>query len=171
MIQLSEFFKEEFFQSLKISNLKDHNQSRRLLTLKDAETGLTFEDILKNSNYGDLFSQSYFSKSKIKIITRSYRLNHGEIEKQLWHFDHSRFTLIIPINLSEKTSTKFSPFIRFGGKKHLLDNVLARLFAFRAASIPLNENEGLLFEGNRYYHTSALLQGPLTREILVLHFA
>jgi hypothetical protein len=118
-----------------------------------------------------LLSKPNFSKSKIKIIKRSYILSSGEIEKQLWHFDHSKFTLIIPINLSEATSTKFSPFIRFSGKKHILDHVFARLFSFRAASIPLCENEGLLFEGNRYYHTSSLLRGPLTREILVIHFA
>ena len=170
MIELDNFFEEKYFNFLRQNCLDSRKNTQRLTTEKDANTGLELPDLLVNSQYSSLFNTRQFKNVRVKLIKRLYDLSEGDRERELWHFDHSKFTLIIPVNLSGETFTKFSPYVRFSGRQSIIDNIFARLFKFRYANISLKENCGLLFEGNKYYHSSEQLKGPLTRHIIVLHF-
>ena len=170
LIIMKNFFTDEFFDWLVGYHYKLFNGANDNVTFKRNDHKVTVNDILCNSNYSSIL------RCIIKTSQKSYvNLSNKKPRKELWHFDHSQFTLVLPIianntSLGTKFVNKRFPILLSSFVHRLrLCNLLASLFdEYNTHCIP---NTGYLMKGRELLHTTPpITDDSASRVVLIAHF-
>lgn len=168
-----EFFSDEQFREIQSyidRLLRKHPQQR---SIKKSDTGLTAREIINQSRYASYFDKMGIDYEKSYINIGCINTQNAESEKN-WHFDHSEYTLIVPIFLSgTRKGTIYSVFLsRDKGILKYITKIINRfliLLAVREEEFEINK--GFIIPGTKLYHTSPRIERNATRVILVAHLS
>lgn len=164
--RLPGFFSDETFREIQhhVEDLFKDQPDRQFF--KKSDSGLIAKDIIERSQFRETFD-------KLSIDYENSYLNVSKPStKEGWHYDHSDYTLIVPVFLENTDQgTVYSHFLRRekGPMKIITTalNFVSVLFTRRKETFEINN--GLLIPGTRLYHSAPAVDPDAVRISLVVH--
>ena len=164
--RLPDFFPDEKLREIQahVENLFKDQPDRPFI--KKAETGLVAKDIIEQSRFREFFE-------KLSIDYENSYLNVSKPKtKEGWHYDHSDYTLIVPVFLENTDQgTVYAHFLRRNkGPLKIITTALSFISIFFSRSKEtFAVNNGLLIPGTKLYHSAPAVDPDAVRVSLVVH--
>ena len=161
----------DFFSEERLDEIQSHvdalfKDQPEIPFIKKGDTGLAAKEVIDRSRYSDFFDELSIDYENSYVNVSKPRTEEG------WHYDHSEYTLIVPVFLKNTDQgTVYSHFLR--SDKGLLKKVTTALnfltiFLARRKET-FRTNDGLLTPGTKLYHSAPAVDPGAVRISLVVH--
>jgi hypothetical protein len=200
VVRLRDVFSNEWLEALRVSvtdHITDHGDGDFVIAEADHEIGSPAHQLVSDPAQRQLFSEA--ARLRLPKVGAAQDIKCGitvragtgpKVRSNLFHYDASVLTMVVPIFLPRATLGSCGELVAFGNKRpfrrfvasHLVDMILTYTSAYRRRVtktvldapekhiVALQPGDACVFWGYRTYHGNLVCAPGLLRATLVLQY-